>query len=64
MHVIGVDVGTNQAHATCLVCTEGGQTHDTWAFINREQALHELRWVRNHLITPPTMGFEPTRAQA
>jgi hypothetical protein len=35
MHVIGVDAGTNLADATCIACTEDGQTHDTWAFINR-----------------------------
>ena len=36
MHVIGVDVGTNLAHATGIACTKEGQTHDTRAFIGGE----------------------------
>jgi len=36
MHGIGVDVGTNLAHATGIACTEEGQTYDTRAFISRK----------------------------
>ena len=34
MHGIGVDVGTNLAHATGIACNEEGRTYDTRAFIS------------------------------
>ena len=55
MHVIGVDVGTNLAHATGIDCTGEGQTPDMRAFISG-------KWRGEELNLRPS-GSEPLRTR-